>query len=718
MVSTNSQINAIEKINQFSNPSFDSKNEELTKKVLQYLHSRDSFKEMYSDYNIKGSSDYEYKKILKEVNDFLEASGLNEAIRKNVVRKDSTPHSNIESISGPLIPSNNEIKSLVKNYLVSKEVAVINKEIKEESLTTSYSNIKKYWKELKKWITDYYLPPQIYLQFINESIYEPIACITQKAILNGNISNDEIKTLTKNIEDLSLDIAKTIVNEFVSDNGEAINKLKKSMNIDIHFSNNSTVDTNPYFDSKTLYNRSTKLNFLYDHLLRNIYITTGHCLEKSKYLDLLNFSSKTIKQVKNCRFSLLQFSKPSPIACLGDGEWRKTRIDYPISKDLECLDLQRLNKSNWKHTQHGCFLSRNITENDKFICRNTSELLAVNIKLKDKLSIIAKENTSQFNIKLPLSDSHIKEDTASLLEQSTDSYIDEDTVSMSYSTYNPQTDSYIDEDTVSMSYSTYNPQTDSYIDEDTVSMSYSTYNPQTDSYIDEDTVSMSYSTYNPQTDSYIDEDTVSMSYSTYNPQTDSYIDEDTVSMSYSTYNPQTDSYIDEDTVSMSYSTYNPQTDKVLQGKENRAKFYQEFQEEGKLIASSKENFQTKNDSFNVNQEEENKDIKYLQELEEIFIQQKNKKEDEQSLINSRLEKRQEQIAESQISNCVNLQQNLAEQTAKIAQSKNQKLREEEKLKQEQEIRRQLNNQARLKKLQEENKQKAITKRKTRQLEPA
>ncbi|WP_342278167.1 hypothetical protein [Spiroplasma endosymbiont of Nephrotoma flavescens] len=319
--------------------------------------------------------------------------------------------------------------------------------------------------------------------------------------MNGNISNDEIKTLTKNIEDLSLDIAKTIVNEFVSDNGEAINKLKKSMNIDIHFSNNSTVDTNPYFDSKTLYNRSTKLNFLYDHLLRNIYITTGHCLEKSKYLDLLNFSSKTIKQVKNCRFSLLQFSKPSPIACLGDGEWRKTRIDYPISKDLECLDLQRLNKSNWKHTQHGCFLSRNITENDKFIYRNTSELLAVNIKLKDKLSIIAKENTSQFNIKLPLSDSHIKEDTASLLEQSTDSYID------------------------------------------------------------------------------------------------------------------------EDTVSMSYSTYNPQTDKVLQGKENRAKFYQEFQEE-------------------------------------------------------------------------------------------------EKLKQEQEIRRQLNNQARLKKLQEENKQKAITKRKTRQLEPA
>ncbi|WP_338968668.1 hypothetical protein [Spiroplasma endosymbiont of Lonchoptera lutea] len=101
-----------------------------------------------------------------------------------------------------------------------------------------------------------------------------------------------------------------------------------------------------------------------------------------------------------------------------------------------------------------------------------------------------------------------------------------------------------------------------------------------------------------------------------------------------------------------------------------------------------------------------------------FRQQKNKKEDEQSLINSRLEKRQEQIAASQISNCVNLQQNLAEQTAKIAQSKNQKLREEEKLKQEQEIRRQLNNQARLKKLQEENKQKAITKRKTRQLEPA
>ncbi|WP_342262482.1 MULTISPECIES: hypothetical protein [unclassified Spiroplasma] len=290
-----------------------------------------------------------------------------------------------------------------------------------------------------------------------------------------------------------------------------------------------------------------------------------------------------MKQVKNCTFSLLQFSKPSPIACLGDGEWRKTRIDYPISKDLECLDLQRLNKSKWKHTQHGCFPSRNIAENDKFICRNTSELLAVNIKLKDKLSIIAKENTSQFNIKLPLSDSPIKEDTASL---------------------------------------------------------------------------------------------------------------------------------------MSHSTYNPQTDKVLQGKENRAKFYQEFQEEGKLIASSKENFQTEKDSFNVNQEEENKDIKYLQELKEVLTQQKNNKDDEPSLINSRLGKKQEQITESQSSNSLNLQQELAEQTAKIAQSKNQKLREEEKLKQEQEIQRQLDNQARLKKLQEENKQKAITKRKTRQLEPA
>lgn len=351
-------------------PDFKSKCDTFSDDVILFFSDRVSLRERL---NKRSSSLLEHTERFNEINNFLIKSKINEDVIKDITKTDHNNIaergvSNTTSVSYMKIPKNDEIREAVEKYFLEAEVAKINKESLKESVVIWIENFTTYWNEVKMWIEKYYLPPQIYFNWINNFIYLPIERIYHILQINfTSYSNNSINKVLEAISCLSEDIANTIYNQFINKKNEYLDQIKHWMNIELSLESTSL---------KSVCSNANNFTFLYDHLLRNIYLTIKDLKANKKLVDSLNFKGLHRRNSIN-------------MSCFGSPCTSTSMIPEPVVKHLEYLNLDFKGSINETRTIHGC---KEIRITNKSICNSVSSILMKKKQLFKLLQLQNKNN--------------------------------------------------------------------------------------------------------------------------------------------------------------------------------------------------------------------------------------------------------------------------------------------------------------------------------------
>lgn len=340
--------------------------------IILYFSDRQLLKDKLNNRNCESLN---YTKRFSEINDFLIRFKINEDATKNITKTnysnagDSNSYNhNTTSVSYMEIPKNDEIKKLVKEYFLENHILKLNKEAFEESMLVWVQNFTNYWNEVKMWIEKYYLPPQIYFAWINNFIYLPIENIYYTFQTNfTNYSNEHITKVLEAINCLTENIGDVIYNQFINKKNEYLDQIKYLMNIELSLDCVSVQST---------CNNANNFTFLYDHLLRNIYLTIKESKVNKKLVSNLNFKGLHRRD----SISMNCFCSPCTSTSI---------TPEPIVKHLEYLNLEFKGSINSTRTTHGCKSSRITNE---YICKSVNNILLEKRKLFKLLQFQDKTN--------------------------------------------------------------------------------------------------------------------------------------------------------------------------------------------------------------------------------------------------------------------------------------------------------------------------------------